>query len=305
MAKAGNEIQNSVFSELCGLDVCSEGDLEPFFNRTRDREDISVFRCSRTGAIFLSQTDHISVKDYEKRDDLNYWNAVSRKEALLSTYDDDTRRAEQFRRDITGKRWADIGTGVGGILDLLSPIALEATGVEPQMKPRNEAIENGLKVVADIKHLRDDWYDVITMFHVFEHVSNPSMFLSGLANKLKDGGKVIIEVPHAKDFLLSFLDLDSFKAFTLWSEHLVLHTRETLFALIRNAGFGNVSIYGYQRYPLANHLYWLRHGKPGGHIKWSELRTNTIDSSYGAMLAGLDMTDSLIAIASHDEIKIA
>jgi hypothetical protein len=62
--------------------------------------------------------------------------------------------------------------------------------------------------------------------------------------------------------------------------------------------FDKISIYGFQRYPLANHLFWLKHAKPGGHIQWSELRTTALDSSYSNLLASLDMTDTLIAIAS-------
>jgi hypothetical protein len=58
--------------------------------------------------------------------------------------------------------------------------------------------------------------------------------------------------------------LDSFKESTFWSEHLILHTKESLRKILEAVGFKNIKIEGLQRYPSANHLY-LRHNRLGGH----------------------------------------
>ncbi|MFH0887262.1 MAG: hypothetical protein V1843_03750, partial [bacterium] len=115
--------------------------------------------------------------------------------------------------------------------------------------------------------------------------------------KMAPGGKIIVEVPHANDALLSLYDSPSFKKFTFWSEHLILHTRESLAVFLQEAGFASIVISGFQRYPLANHLYWLSRQKPGGHMEWAFLKTPGIDREYAAMLAAHNMTDTLIAIA--------
>lgn len=114
---------------------------------------------------------------------------------------------------------------------------------------------------------------------------------------MKPGAKLVIEVPHANDFLLSFLALKEFYEFTFWSEHLILHTRKSLNRFLECAGFNNVSIEGFQRYPLANHLYWLARGKPGGHVQWRQLRSHDLDLAYANILKSLDMTDTLLAVA--------
>ncbi|MBA2117226.1 hypothetical protein [Bremerella alba] len=67
---------------------------------------------------------------------------------------------------------------------------------------------------------------------------------------------------------------------------------------LERAGFAEISIKGFQRYPLANHLHWLAKGKASGHLKWSQLRTPTLEAAYGEMLAGLNQTDTLIATAT-------
>jgi hypothetical protein len=45
-------------------------------------------------------------------------------------------------------------------------------------------------------------------------------------------------------------------------------------------------------------LHWLSKNQPGGHQKWSYLRTNELDIAYSQMLAQIDKTDTLIAIAT-------
>jgi hypothetical protein len=135
------------------------------------------------------------------------------------------------------------------------------------------------------------------MYHVLEHIVSPLHTLGELRRKLKANGRIIVEVPHARDFLISHLGLNSFKDFTFWSEHLLLHTRITLAAFLNAAGFKRIVVKVIQRYPLANHLYWLSNGMSGGHLKWAELRTADLDEAYESMLASLDLTDTLTAYA--------
>jgi hypothetical protein len=91
--------------------------------------------------------------------------------------------------------------------------------------------------------------------------------------------------------------VDAFRSFTLWSEHLILHTRESLRRFVEAAGFVDVRVSGHQRYPLANHLHWLKEGRPGGHVHWSMLRDDGLDAAYAAVLVRLDLTDTLIVDA--------
>ena len=108
---------------------------------------------------------------------------------------------------------------------------------------------------------------------------------------------MIIEVPHARDALFTIYDCEKFKQFTFWSEHLILHTKTSLKLILNAAMFSSFEIYGYQRYPLSNHLYWLSKGMPGGQDKWPELISDKLNFEYKEQLSKLDRTDTLIAIA--------
>lgn len=292
-------MENKIKSLLCNLGISDEKSIVPFYPKVRDRDDVSVLKCHKSGVIFLSRSDHMEFSHYDTKKDFSYWGAQDRKTAILTGHEDAKRRFEQFKNIVANKKWIDVGTGAGGILDLLSPISSETIAVEPQESARNFLIESGYKVYPSVDDVPLKDFEVTTLFHVFEHLTDPVGTLETLRNKMSQGAKIIIEVPHAKDFLISFLHLDVFKSFTFWSEHLILHTRDSLKIFLERAGFSNISIKGYQRYPLANHLHWLAKGKPGGHIMWDHLRTVMLDMSYGDMLAQIDNTDTLIAIATN------
>jgi predicted SAM-dependent methyltransferase len=134
------------------------------------------------------------------------------------------------------------------------------------------------------------------MMHVLEHLTQPDLVLKDIFKNLHEGGKIIVEVPHAYDILLDTFDLDEFKGFTYWSEHLALYTRDSLRRLMEYCGFKNIVIQGIQRHGIGNHLYWLRHGKPGGHNVWKFLETDDLNKEYEKVLNQYDKTDTIIAI---------
>jgi len=292
------EVYMSIYDELRDLNLINNTSVVEFYPQTRDNKSIKVYRCSDSGLIYLGQErtgKDRKGQDRTGQDSYSYWSCSTRAEGLRKCKMDDERRYSQFRDIIVDKKWLDIGTGLGGLLDYLSSEALETHAVEPQKFPRNELIKLGYRVYESIADTPDDYFDVVTLFHVFEHFENPLDTLRDISKKMTPNGKVIIEVPHANDFLIRSLDLESFKKFTFWSEHLILHTRQSLFTYLNSCGFIDIHIQGYQRYPLANSLYWLSHGLPGGHFHWFHLRDEELDRAWSNKLKEMDNTDTLIA----------
>jgi 2-polyprenyl-3-methyl-5-hydroxy-6-metoxy-1,4-benzoquinol methylase len=287
---------NKIKKELIELNIINENSITPYFHKVRDRDDVGVERCEKSGVIFLNRVDHIEESYYNAKPGTAYWNAKGRNEALKETKTDDLRRFEQFSDLVTGKKYADIGCGLGGVLELMKDFAGEANGVELQMEIRELLNNLGFKVFAGIDDLETD-YDLISMFHVFEHILSPLDFLKKTATKLKTGGKIIIEVPHANDALLKSYQSEKFKEFTLWSEHIILHTKKSLTVYLENAGFKNIHVQGFQRFPISNHLYWLSKGLPNGQNILSEFNNPELVKAYQKTLNLLDETDTIIAVA--------
>ena len=142
-------------------------------------------------------------------------------------------------------------------------------------------------------------YNIITMFHVLEHIPDPKSILSELSELLSNDGQIIVEVPNADDALLTLYHNEPFSHFTYWSCHLFLFTAENLKMLASQIGLKVNYIRQLQRYPLSNHLYWLAKGKPGGHQQWHFLDSPEINTAYEKSLASIGKCDTVIVSISR------
>jgi len=283
---------------LCDKKIIDPANIEIYAARVRDREDLPVLRCKTSGVIFLSEIDHTKDDHYIEKNVESGKIEVEDGEVPLRQVNDDLHRQKAFKKHIEGKRWLDFGCGAASLLELMEPDCEYAYGVELNELHRASAAKRNIDVCENLEDLPVQQFDIITLFHVFEHLDRPLEILEQLKILLSPGGMILLEVPHAKDILLETFECDPFKRFTLWSEHLVLHTQESLKAILSDIGFKSVVTSGHQRYPLSNHLYWLGNGKPGGHEEWSFLNSAELDNAYTNMLMQNDQTDTLVAIVT-------
>ena len=105
----------------------------------------------------------------------------------------------------------------------------------------------------------------------------------------------MLEVPSSSDALLALYECEEFQNFTYWSQHLYLFNATTLEILAQQAKLKIFSIQQFQRYPLSNHLYWLRHGTRDGHKLWGILDSTSLQVAYANALASIGQCDTLIA----------
>lgn len=288
---------NPMADLLIALDISDAKSFEPFWPRTRDRDDVQVLKCRRSGVLFLDRCDHLSENYYSDQNQFSYWNADNLSDARATTIVDDKRRADQFATLLKNKDVLDFGAGNGGFLQQIRPHAKSVTAIEQQIASRNAMIQDGLDAFPDLSSVHGKKFDTITFFHVLEHLPDPLTILHQASRLLKPRGSIIIEVPHACDALIQFYESKSFKDFTFWSEHLILHTAQSLTKLIEKAGFTVSSFEGFQRYPITNHLHWLAKGEPGGHERWKQLYTDELEQKYEEMLKKNHLTDTIIAVA--------
>ena len=138
-------------------------------------------------------------------------------------------------------------------------------------------------------------YDIITAFHVVEHLPDPLGTIMDLSKILKKNGEIIIEVPSSDDALLTLYNCDAFSNFTYWSQHLFLFNKKTFSDLIDKTTLKINWIKNIQRYPLSNHLYWLSKGLPGGHEIWKLMNDKHLNKAYEKQLEAVGKTDTIIA----------
>jgi hypothetical protein len=57
-------MENKIAKLLCDWGVCDEKAIEPYYPRVRDREDVSIMRCKKSGVIFTSTSEHMDISHY-------------------------------------------------------------------------------------------------------------------------------------------------------------------------------------------------------------------------------------------------
>lgn len=284
-------MDSTIRETLVHIGAVNPSNLVVFADRTRDAQ-VRVLKDTQSGVIFIDNF-YVGDAEYEAG---TYRGAPE----IHSAEDlaDSQRRLETFAKYVVGRKVLDFGCGQGTFLKSAKPLAESVSGIELDRKCRRNLAAHGINVYEQLSTAVGP-FDTIFMFHVLEHLANPLDVLSEIRELTKaSGGNLVVEVPHANDFLLSKMELEAFREFTLWSQHLILHTRESLRRLLSAAGFTEILIRGVQRYSLANHFTWLRDGRPGGHLSdLAAIETPELRSAYESSLAALEMTDSLVAVA--------
>lgn len=282
--------ESRIRETLVSIGAISQDRVVPFAARTRDNET-AVFRDTKSGVIFIDDF-YVGEAEYEAGD----YRGVDA--PSLEDRSDTGRRVQAFSHLYQGRAILDFGCGAGGFLRNVRHLCEKSFGLELQRSYRDALNSDGIPCFTDISDCPLG-LDACFMFHVLEHLPDPLQVLSRIRDHLDpDTGTLVVEVPHARDFLISTLRSEAFIAFTLWSQHLVLHTRDSLRLLLEAAGFTDVQIYGVQRYGLANHLTWLSKEKPGGHRgPLALLETEDLRESYALSLSRMDANDTLLATA--------
>ena len=94
----------------------------------------------------------------------------------------------------------DIGAGTGDFLSVVKENGWNTIGVEPSEKAKAIAKRKGVSFVEQTSELENNSFDVITMWHVLEHVPNLENQIKELKRLLKSNGSLIIAVPNFKSF---------------------------------------------------------------------------------------------------------
>lgn len=94
----------------------------------------------------------------------------------------------------------DIGAGTGDFLEHLSKKNWKTLGVEPSKKARSLAQKKGLDLSTSISKLESQKFDVITMWHVLEHVYDLEDQIYWLKKSLSKEGTLFVAVPNFESY---------------------------------------------------------------------------------------------------------
>jgi 2-polyprenyl-3-methyl-5-hydroxy-6-metoxy-1,4-benzoquinol methylase len=133
----------------------------------------------------------------------------------------------------------DVGCGSGTLLGLLKRRGFQPLGVDFSAEAARVAeTENGVRVVVgSLEQARfpDSSFDMVTLFHVMEHVTNPRDVLAEVSRILKPNGAVVLQVPN--------IDSWQFKAFgAKWygldiPRHVIDYSKDSIVRVLSDSGF--------------------------------------------------------------------
>jgi 2-polyprenyl-3-methyl-5-hydroxy-6-metoxy-1,4-benzoquinol methylase len=105
------------------------------------------------------------------------------------------------KNNVASGKLLDVGAGGGEFTYISSQLGFDSTGIEPNIGYSNYAKDQyqaNVKTgqLADV----DGKFDVITMFHVMEHIPDPIKTFKKLYDLLNEDGLLFIEVPNIESF---------------------------------------------------------------------------------------------------------
>ena len=214
-------------------------------------------------------------------------------------FNDALRRFDYFKKKIKNKKILDFGCGYGEFLEKSKKVTKYVYGYENDISRINTLKKKGkINLVKDLS-LYKNYFDYVFLFHVFEHLENPDEILKNLKRTLKKNGRIILEIPNSKDFLISLPELKEFKKFTFWTGHLILYNEKFIKKFLNKIGFKFIKVYHFQRYNFQNHLGWFLFKKPGGHNYLKKYYDKDFDNAYKEYLCKIKQSDTIIV-----EIKV-
>jgi SAM-dependent methyltransferase len=157
----------------------------------------------------------------------------------VATYPSQQGHYEQIVKNCEVKEGSvilDVGCAVGGLMKAFISAGYEQVyGISISSSEVECCIKQGLSAtVCDVAHpLLQEHFDLVTLSHVLEHVSDPLIFLQNLRHWIKPTGIAYIEVPNALHYATHFTSVC--QGFN--SEHINHFDLSCLKLIMEKAGF--------------------------------------------------------------------
>lgn len=94
----------------------------------------------------------------------------------------------------------DIGAGTGDFLKLASENGWKTQGVEPNTNASKLAMKKGVSLKLSLNNFEGKQFDVVTLWHVLEHLPNLEETCEKLSKLVKPNGTLIVAVPNFKSY---------------------------------------------------------------------------------------------------------
>jgi SAM-dependent methyltransferase len=271
--------------EPCAL--CGATGFRPVSSTLRGGRPGTIVECEKCGLIFQVQQ--------------------TGREEIYRFYSHDFPGNYQYREQINRERHArlrpglrpdldvlEVGCSSGEFLDLIRPAVRSVAGVE--LVPHDVEAARGRRGLTiydrPVEELGlERGVDLVLAFQTFEHIPDPNQFLACVRRMLRDGGRLVLEVPNVREPLLALYRLDVFRRFYFVPQHLFYYSQDTLPRMLAKHGFVPHAPRLVQMGSLTNHLHWIHARGPQRDLR--EVCTVVLpeDAASAEAVAALEAAD--------------
>ena len=104
----------------------------------------------------------------------------------------------------SSKSVLDFGAGTGDFLKICKNNNWQVLGIEPSAEARENAVKKGIYLKENLLDITNQKFDVITLWHVLEHVENLKNTIKVLKSLLQPEGRIVVAVPNYKSYDAEF-----------------------------------------------------------------------------------------------------
>ena len=206
------------------------------------KEDFHICECLNCGLLYtMPRPDKDHIGAYYKSEEY-YSHQENTKGFIPKLYERVKRvnlkhKYQLATKGLTCGKLLDIGCGVGDFLHTAEEHNWECTGVEPSEEAKKIAQKRTKATIVSsdaLEDIQNEYFDVITMWHVLEHVDDLKWQVAQLQRLVKRNGHIVIALPNYKSY-----DGQHYKE--LWAaydvpRHLNHFNRNTLTKIFKSKG---------------------------------------------------------------------
>jgi 2-polyprenyl-3-methyl-5-hydroxy-6-metoxy-1,4-benzoquinol methylase len=196
----------------------------------------TIVQCQHCGLVYTDPRPdgHDIIETYQAVEDPLY---VEEREGRVLTFEHHLKPLEQLTGRPSGRALLDVGCYTGVFVEIAARHGWATWGVEPSRWAVEHAQAQGLHVVQgtlETADLPEAYFDVVTMWDVIEHLTDPRRAIQETHRLLKPGGLIVV---HTIDIESLFARLMDTRWPWLMEMHIYYFSRRTLRAMLEQCGF--------------------------------------------------------------------
>ena len=196
----------------------------------------TIVQCNQCGFVYTNPRwwGGQILNHYQAVEDVLY---LQEREGRVLTFQRHLKPLQAITGPPAGRRLLDVGCYTGIFVEIAAAAGWDAWGVDPSSWAVGEAQAAGLQVVEGTLFTAgfpDGHFDVITLWDVIEHVSDPAAELCQAYRLLRPGGVLVV---HTMDINSLFARLMGHRWPWLMEMHLFFFSQRTLRQMVERVGY--------------------------------------------------------------------